>query len=130
MLVKDKVPVAAEQDGTGGPALAEQAQDGAVGPGTDDGAQLESIAKYIESLTTQATLQIAAQIAKARDLFRYRRDEGGFAGWVESRLQYSRQTAYNLLHVHEQFGGQKCQKGLDTLARSVLFLISAPSTPP
>jgi hypothetical protein len=92
--------------------------------------RLEAIAEYIESLTAEATLQIGAQLAKARDIFRYRRDEGGFAGWVETRLRYSRQTAYNLLHVHERFGGQEVSKRLDTLARSVLFLVSSPSCPP
>jgi phage N-6-adenine-methyltransferase len=91
--------------------------------------QLEAIAKNIETLVATAALQVGAELAKARDIFRYRRDEGGFAGWVETRLGYSRHTAYNLLHVHEQFGGQEVSKCLDTLGRSVLFLISAPSTP-
>src|SRR6516225_6406480 len=91
--------------------------------------RLEAIAKDIETLTATATLQIGAKLAEAREIFRYRRDEGGFAGWVETRLGCSRHTAYNLLHVHEQFGGQEVSKCLDTLGRSVLFLISAPSTP-
>jgi hypothetical protein len=96
---------------------------------TDD--RLEAIAKNIETLTATATLQIGAELAKARDIFRYRRDEGGFGGWVENRLHYrSRQTAYNLIHAYEQLGGQEVSKHLDTLGRSVLFLISAPSTPP
>src|SRR5262245_13931955 len=69
--------------------------------------RLETIAKCIESLTVKATLRVAAQIAEAHEIFRYRRDEGGFAGWVERRLGYSRQTAYNLLHVHERFNGQE-----------------------
>jgi hypothetical protein len=92
--------------------------------------RLEAIAKDIESLTATVTLQVAERLAEARNIFRYRHDEGGFGGWVETRLGYSRQTAYSLVHVHERFGGQKCLKSLDTLARSVLFLISAPSCPP
>jgi hypothetical protein len=91
--------------------------------------RLEAIAKDIETLTATATLRIGAKLAEAREVFRYRRDEGGFAGWVESRLGYSRQHAYNFLHVHERFGGQEVSKCFDTLARSVVFLISAPGTP-
>jgi len=93
---------------------------------TDD--RLEAIAKDIESLTETATLQVGAKLAEARGIFRYRRDEGGFAGWVKTRLGYSRQTAYNFVHVHERFGGQ-VSKGLDTLSRSILYLLAAPSTP-
>jgi hypothetical protein len=92
--------------------------------------RLEAIAKDIESLQASAIMRNAERLAEAREIFRYRRDEGGFAGWVESRLRRSRQTAYNLLQVHERFGGQECPKGLDTLARSVLFLVSSPSCPP
>jgi DUF3102 family protein len=101
-----------------------------VTPGTATDDCLEAIAKSIETLTATATLQVGEELAKARDIFRYRKDEGGFAGWVESRLHYSRSTAYNLISVFEQFGGQEVSKCLDTLGRSVLFLISAPSTPP
>jgi hypothetical protein len=92
--------------------------------------RLETIAKNIETLTATTTLQVAAQIAEAHEIFRYRRDEGGFGGWVETRLGYSRQTAYNLLNVHEQFGGQESVQSLDTLlTASVLYLLAAPSTP-
>jgi hypothetical protein len=89
---------------------------------------LEIIAKTIERFQGTAILKIAACLSEARDLFRYRRDEGGFAGWVESRLTFSRQTAYNLIHVHEQFGGE-CVKRLDSFPTSVLYLLAAPSTP-
>ena len=92
--------------------------------------RLETIAKNIETLTATTTLQVAAQIAEAHEIFRYRRDEGGFGGWVETRLGYSRQTAYNLLNVHEQFGGQESVQSLDTLlTASILCLLAAPSTP-
>ena len=99
-------------------------QDGAV-PADD---RLELIATEIEKLQTTALLHIAERLNEARDIFRYRRDEGGFAGWVESRLRWSRQTAYNLLHVHEQFAGQ-CVKNLDSFPASVLYLVAAPTTP-
>lgn len=99
-------------------------QDGAV-PADD---RLELIATEIEKLQTTALLHVAERLNEARDIFRYRRDEGGFAGWVESRLRWSRQTAYNLLHVHEQFAGQ-CVKNLDSFPASVLYLVAAPTTP-
>jgi hypothetical protein len=96
---------------------------------TDDESQrLESIAKEIEQLQNTATFNIAEHLAEAHGLFRYRRDEGGFGGWVESRLTISRQTAYNLLNVHERFG-RECVKYLDTFSRSALILLAAPSTP-
>jgi hypothetical protein len=91
--------------------------------------KLEGIAKDIERLQGTAILKIAERHAEARELFRYRRDEGGFAGWVETRLRFSRQTAYNLLHVHERFGDVESVKYLDTFPASILYLLAAPSTP-
>jgi hypothetical protein len=92
--------------------------------------RLEAIAKDIQTTHTNAVLHIAAQLAEARDIFRYRRDEGGFGGWVETRLRYSRSTAYNLLSIHERFGGEKdLSKCLDTFPASILYLLAAPSTP-
>jgi hypothetical protein len=43
-------------------------------------------------------------------------DEGGFAGWVEKRLRYSRATAYRLLDVHEKLGDKASQ--IETLRRA------------
>jgi hypothetical protein len=104
-------------------ALAEHAVDL-----TDE--RLEMIAKDIETTHTNAVLYIAARLAEARDIFRYRRDEGGFGGWVETRLHYTRSTAYNLLSIHERFGGEKnLSKRLDTFSASILYLLAAPSTP-
>jgi len=92
--------------------------------------RLETIAKDIETTHTKAVLHIAAQLAEARDIFCYRRDEGGFGGWVETRLRYSRSTAYNLLSIHERFGGEKdLSKCLDTFHASILYRLAAPSTP-
>jgi hypothetical protein len=55
-------------------------------------------------------------------MFRYNRDEGGFQGWVERRLRWSRPTAYNLLNVHKRLGESVNQ--LDTLPRRVLYLLA------
>jgi hypothetical protein len=83
--------------------------------------RLEGIAKTIEQLQAPAILKIAERLTEARGLFRYHRNEGGFGGWVETRLRCSRQTAYNLLHVYEQFGSGESVKYLDSFP--------APSTP-
>jgi hypothetical protein len=91
--------------------------------------RLEAIAQDIESLQATAILHIAERLAEARNIFRYRRDEGGFGGWVENRLHYSRDTAYNLLHVHERFGGQQSVELFDRFAPTILYLLAKPSTP-
>jgi len=49
-------------------------------------------------------------------------------GWIASRLRFSERTAYNLLNVHERFG-KECLQNLQTLPRSVLYLLAEPSTP-
>ena len=116
-------------DTAGDPASAQDEH--AVDAASDltDG-RLEAIAQDIEAIQATAILHVAERLAEARDIFRYRRHEGGFGGWAERRLRLSRQTIYNLLHVHEQFGGQsESVKYLDTFPASVLYLLAAPSTP-
>jgi uncharacterized protein UPF0137/DUF3102 family protein len=90
--------------------------------------RLKAIVKEIQSLQATAILQIAERLAEAREIFRYQRDEGGFAGWVETHLNFSRSTAYNLLSIYERFGGEGIQY-LDTFPASILYLLAAPSTP-
>jgi len=41
----------------------------------------------------------------------------------------SERTAYRLLEVHAQFGGYESLPNWQTLPRSVLYLLAAPSTP-
>jgi hypothetical protein len=65
----------------------------------------------------------AVHLAEVRRRHLYRRDEGGFQGWVESRLSMSRRTAYNLLDVHNQLGGESFHI-VETLPRRVLYLMS------
>jgi hypothetical protein len=93
-----------------------------------DAEQLELIAQDIERLQTAAVLHIAAYAAKAHELFRYDRDEGGYAGWMKDRLGYSRSNAYRLLDVHKRFGGKSVPM-LGTLSPSALYLLAAPATP-
>jgi len=90
--------------------------------------RLEALAAEIESVLGTAIMRVAALVAEAHELHRYKHVDGGFEGWVERRLKMSRQTTYNLLNVHKQFGGQSVQI-LDTLPRSVLYLIAPDSVP-
>jgi len=59
--------------------------------------RLETIAKDIETTGANATFHIAAQLAEARDIFRFRRDEGGFGGWVRTRCRPSALVGQNEL---------------------------------
>jgi site-specific DNA-methyltransferase (adenine-specific) len=91
--------------------------------------RLESIAKDIERLQAAAIFQVAKRLTEAHEIFLYRRDVGGFTGWVERRLMFSVATAYRLLDVHKRLGGSECFSELETFPREVLYLIAAPSTP-
>jgi hypothetical protein len=90
--------------------------------------RLEAIAVEIEALQATALVYAADRLAEAHAIFRYRREEGGFRGWVERRLHRSADSAYNLLRVRERFGGQ-CVELFDTLQPTVIFLLAKPSTP-
>jgi N6-adenosine-specific RNA methylase IME4 len=115
-LAKIDVPPPAD------PFLAERTVD-------QSNARLEAIVMEIETLQATAILQVAARLAEARDIFRYQRDEGGFTGWVERRLSFGKSTAYKLLDVHERFGVGESFHIVETLPRSVLYLLAAPGTP-
>jgi hypothetical protein len=94
----------------------------------DFDARVEAIAVEIELVQATALLRVAGLVAKAHQMFLYQRDEGGFTGWVESRLNFSERTAYRLLDVHEKFG-QESSPIWQTFPRSILYLLAAPSTP-
>jgi hypothetical protein len=91
--------------------------------------QLEAIAREIEQLHIKASLQIGERLAKAQDIFRYRRDEGGFTGWIEHRLKYSTSTAYRLIDAYKRFGNGECFPNWETLPVSALYLLAPPSVP-
>jgi DNA N-6-adenine-methyltransferase (Dam) len=88
----------------------------------------EEKAATIERIQATATLKVARELAEVHQQYLYRRDEGGFRGWVENRLGMSKSTAYSLLNVHKTFGGN-VSAALDTLPRKVLYLLASPSTP-
>jgi hypothetical protein len=87
----------------------------------------ETKAARIELVQATAVLEVATHLAEVHQQHIYRRDEGGFQGWVESRLRISRTTAYELLNVHRAFGNVSA--AADTLPRKVLYLLGSSSTP-
>jgi hypothetical protein len=91
-------------------------------------ARVEAIAVEIDMVRGTVTLRVAGLVAEAHELFLYNRDEGGFQGWVERRLRMSTSTAYKLLDVHKRFGGESLHI-VETLSRSVLYLIAPESVP-
>jgi N6-adenosine-specific RNA methylase IME4 len=88
--------------------------------------QLEGLAREIEHAQSSAIQKMGACLAQARELFRYRRDEGGFTGWIDRRLSISERTAYNLISVYERFGGESLQL-LQTLPRRALYCLATAS---
>jgi hypothetical protein len=90
-------------------------------------AQLEAIAVDIEMTQSVAALRIGQRLAEARDLFRYKREVGGFQGWVQSRLGMSDRQAHRLIAVYERLGGKSDE--FIALSREALFQLAAPSTP-
>ena len=91
--------------------------------------QLEALARDIQHFERQAVFRIANRLAKAHELFRYRRDEGGFQGWVENRLYYSRSHAYRLLDVNKLTASFPSWDTFGTLSASAIYQLAAPSTP-
>jgi hypothetical protein len=96
-----------------------------------DEAKLEALSLEIEQLDRTAiltVLQIAARVQQINNIFKYRRNEGGFVGYMQRRLGYSSSAAYRLLDVHKRFGNGECLPNWETLPRSALYLLAAPST--
>ena len=95
-----------------------------------DDAALENIAREIEQLHVKAGLKTGERLATAQKIFHYRRDQGGFTGWIENRLKIiSVATAYRLIDTYKRFGDGECFSNWETLPVSALYLLAAPSTP-
>lgn len=93
--------------------------------------EIERIAQEIELLQGTAAItiiRIGERLKQAQEKFRYVRASNGFAGWVESRLNFSRRTAYRFIGVYERFGTESVQK-LHTFSSETLCLLAEPSTP-
>jgi hypothetical protein len=91
--------------------------------------QLEPIARKIEFLQSTAILQIASEAAKIHEVLRYRRDDGGYTGYMKKRLGYSSSSAYRLLDVHTVFGDGESFPNWETLPVTALYQLSDRSTP-
>jgi hypothetical protein len=97
-----------------------------------DAATLETFALEIEQLSRTASctiLQIAACVDRVHKIFKYRRDEGGFTGWMEKRLGWSSSQAYRFLDIHKRFGNGESFPNWERLGTSALYMLAAPSTP-
>src|SRR6516164_6913521 len=94
--------------------------------------RLEAIAQDIETFERRRRrmiFRIAKLVSEAHDLFLYRRDEGGFTGWMKARFGCSSSNAYRLLDVHKRFGDAESFPNWETLSDSALYLLAPPSVP-
>jgi hypothetical protein len=92
-------------------------------------AEIEAVARQIEHFERSAIFRIANRLAWVHEQFLYRRDKGGFQGWVESRLGYSRTQAYRLLDVAKLIESVPGWETFGTLPVTALYQLAAPSTP-
>ena len=94
--------------------------------------RLEAVARDIDTFERtrrKMILRIAKLVSDAHDLFLYRRNEGGFTGWMKTRFDCSPSSAYRLLDVHKRFGNGESFPNWETLSDSALYLLAPPSVP-
>lgn len=64
--------------------------------------QIEQHAQNIERIQGNAILEIGRELKLAQELFRFKRDEGGFTGWLAARLPHINQrAAYRAIQRYE-----------------------------
>lgn len=90
--------------------------------------RLEAIVKEVKLIQHGAVLRVGQLLTEAQGIFLYRRDEGGFRGWVAKRLGIGHSTAYRLIGVYQRFGAESVP-AMDTLPATVLYELAQPSTP-
>ncbi|QPB21338.1 hypothetical protein [Rhizobium sp. 007] len=62
--------------------------------------QLGHHAQNVERIQLDAIFEIGRELATAQELFKYRRDEGGFTGWLGTRLpQIQVRSAYKAIQI-------------------------------
>lgn len=81
--------------------------------------QIEQHALRIEHIQREAVFEMGRELAAARDLFKYDRREGGFEGWLDSRLGTSRRAAYRMIEIFEGIK-EECAT-LGTLSQGALL---------
>jgi hypothetical protein len=92
--------------------------------------RLEAIAQDIDAFERtrrKMIMRIAKLVSEAHDLFLYRRNEGGFTGWMKTRFNCSSSNAYRLLDVHKTFGDGESFPNWETLPDSALYLLASRS---
>jgi hypothetical protein len=68
--------------------------------------QLEQHAIAVERIQRDAIFEIGRELAAAQELFKYRRDEGGFTGWLAKRLPHIPQrSAYQAIEIAAKVPG-------------------------
>jgi hypothetical protein len=114
-------------DSAAGTALSDAA--GTALSDADFKARLEALALEIEYLKCTTIFKVSLRVAEAHKLFLYRRDEGGFQGWVEDRLGFSRAHAYRLLDVAQLAKVSQAWDTFAALPATAIYRIASPSTP-
>lgn len=94
----------------------------------DTEVRLTQIAHELERTQKNAILEMGKLLCEARDLFKYKRDEEGFRGWLVDNCSISRSSAYEAISVFERFG-KNVSAAADTLPHRTLRELAAPSTP-
>jgi hypothetical protein len=102
---------------------------GAVLSDADFKGQLEALALEIEQLKCTTIFKIALRVGAAHELFLYRRDEGGFQGWAEDRLGFSRAHAYRLVDVARLAKVSQAWDTYAALPATAIYRIASRSTP-
>jgi hypothetical protein len=67
--------------------------------------QIEQHAQNIERIQNGAAFEIGRELKLAQELFKFKRDEGGFTGWLANRLpNINQRAAYRCIQRYEGIG--------------------------
>jgi hypothetical protein len=88
--------------------------------------QIEAIAVDIELTEQVAHARIGQHLKKAHGLFKYVRSEGGFEGWVRSRLGRSDEWARQAIAIADAIGNGMPQQLLGLSKSAQIQVVSAP----
>lgn len=92
--------------------------------GGDD--RLEAIANEIAGTQKSCVYEIGKLLAEAQGIFSYRRNDEGFVAWLKANVDISQASAFQTINSFKLLANPNVYKNLETLAPSVLALISAP----
>src|SRR5205807_3628243 len=89
--------------------------------------RLENYVLDIHNIANKASFDLAIALCKARDEYRHNK-HGGFEGWIDQALGWSRSTAYRIIDRYEQFGTVPNLGQLD-IVLSAQYCLSGPTVP-